>query len=593
MRTFQHKMKTLRRSFITSSSLNYITTESPGFFPATAGGKEDYTNKNNFCVLLLVKRFASQATRAKVTMRTPHAFGQVRGVASNTGGAANLRQQPDYNFNKKNTNTITSLDSQATSIINSYFYSINNSAEFSISADSSDIIQNVRSENKGSLVFPPFSSKTRLRMIKEESPNYNSNPNATMTKSPLVTEISKGNIQRRIFISKLSFNHSNSRHLVTIKLFYYIGSAEIPSYGVAPKKPATDKSQGAIFSTTRDKNKGGPYGENASMNRAFFVDGQSPVGKTLWQGKTPFATPFCPSPTEKLPEEINSHIKTIRDIIEKLYNKEVSLVITRTYYPYINSYILAQYLTHNAKTNTFVRFQGDIFARAKNALDSNSELRAPIVNSISQPISAINSNIAPANQQGEPFVVDVGISSPSFSGKKPGMAAYITGIKVQLSGRLTTEHVVPRITVKSKVLGSFLSETNNHKINVNLNSSTYPFSYVTDAAIAHEQNAYTVRENNKVLHPSEENKQNLTVMSNHKRTPQKGELVINNINVNKASPYPVSSFDDAIIPSISPISSSEAIITRVKQSIIIYNTSNIEYAKVTTKNRLGSFTIKV
>lgn len=145
------KMKTLPRFFTTSSSVNCVNSQgvsSGGFSnyaPFFLGEgqnsteKNNYTasrqqsGKNNFGLLFLVKRVNSLVTRKEVTICTSHAFGQVRGVASNTGGAANLRQQPEYNFNKNNSSTITSLDSQATSIINSYFYSINNSAEFSAS----------------------------------------------------------------------------------------------------------------------------------------------------------------------------------------------------------------------------------------------------------------------------------------------------------------------------------------------------------------------------------------------------------------------------------------------------------------------------
>lgn len=90
--------------------------------------------------------------------------------------------------------------------------------------------------------------------------------------------------------------------------------------------------------------------------------------------------------------------------IAQVYGKEVSLVFTRVYYPYINSSIFSQYLFHNSSANTFVHFQNAI------------------------------------------------LKYPSWHGKE--LPSYITGIKVEVSGRLTTERIIPRVTKKSMVFGS-------------------------------------------------------------------------------------------------------------------------------------------
>jgi hypothetical protein len=95
---------------------------------------------------------------------------------------------------------------------------------------------------------------------------------------------------------------------------------------------------------------------------------------------------------------------SLSDSLVAIYGKEVSLVFTRIHYPYLNSYIFAQYLAHNAPSNTFVHFQKSI-------------LRYPSRNASKLPAS-------------------------------------ICGIKIEVAGRLVTQAVVPRITKKSFQSGS-------------------------------------------------------------------------------------------------------------------------------------------
>ncbi|KAF7845997.1 hypothetical protein BT93_L5662 [Corymbia citriodora subsp. variegata] len=95
---------------------------------------------------------------------------------------------------------------------------------------------------------------------------------------------------------------------------------------------------------------------------------------------------------------------SLSDSLVSIYGKEVSLIFTRVHYPYLNSYIFAQYLAHNSPSNTFVRFQDSI------------------------------------------------LTYPSRNASK--LPASICGIKIEVSGRLVTEAVVPRISKKSYQYGS-------------------------------------------------------------------------------------------------------------------------------------------
>lgn len=92
-------------------------------------------------------------------------------------------------------------------------------------------------------------------------------------------------------------------------------------------------------------------------------------------------------------------------ILSTILEKEVEIRATRLFYPYMNSTILAHYLVKNSASNTFLHFQESI------------------------------------------------LSYPSFHASS--LPSSILGMKIQLAGRIITEAVVPRLTVKSSIVGSF------------------------------------------------------------------------------------------------------------------------------------------
>jgi len=97
----------------------------------------------------------------------------------------------------------------------------------------------------------------------------------------------------------------------------------------------------------------------------------------------------------------------LSSILSELFCKEVSLIITEIHYPYLNSTIFAKYLAHNSSTNTFVHFQDAI------------------------------------------------LTYPSKYSPPKSLLSHISGIKIELSGRLATQRVIPRVTKKSSLYGSF------------------------------------------------------------------------------------------------------------------------------------------
>lgn len=93
--------------------------------------------------------------------------------------------------------------------------------------------------------------------------------------------------------------------------------------------------------------------------------------------------------------------------LSDLFEKEVCFSVTKIHYPYLNANIFAQYLGHNSSSNTFVQYYKSI------------------------------------------------LTYPSLYVPSRPLVSYIRGIKIKVSGRLSTQRVIPRITTKSAIYGSF------------------------------------------------------------------------------------------------------------------------------------------
>nr|AUN28135.1 ribosomal protein S3 [Malassezia obtusa] len=106
----------------------------------------------------------------------------------------------------------------------------------------------------------------------------------------------------------------------------------------------------------------------------------------------------------------NDSIVPLSDALSLLFEKEINLKLIRVHYPYMNSMILAQYLLKNASTNTFLHFSEAILTYPSLSPDTYGTI----------------------NEDGS-YV----------------LPSYITGIRLELSGRLMTEQQIPRVTKKS------------------------------------------------------------------------------------------------------------------------------------------------
>lgn len=110
----------------------------------------------------------------------------------------------------------------------------------------------------------------------------------------------------------------------------------------------------------------------------------------------------------------NNTVNNLGETLSSLFERPVEVRLVKLHYPYVNSYILAQYIALNTQDYTLVQIVRRIFGSM-----------SP-VKSISD-ISTLSSNV------------------PS----------HIVGIKVRVSGRLATERSRPRQTVQTAQIGSF------------------------------------------------------------------------------------------------------------------------------------------
>lgn len=108
----------------------------------------------------------------------------------------------------------------------------------------------------------------------------------------------------------------------------------------------------------------------------------------------------------------NNTVNNLGDVLSEVFGRPVELRLVKLHYPYMDSYILAQFI-------------------AMNTLDYKFSLIT----------SKLLGQIKPVKNPGD--IVE------------PELPSYIVGLKVRVSGRLVTERAKPRKTVQTVLLGSF------------------------------------------------------------------------------------------------------------------------------------------
>ena len=145
--------------------------------------------------------------------------------------------------------------------------------------------------------------------------------------------------------------------------------------------------------------------------------------------------------------------------LSKLYGKSVELRPVRIHYPYLNSYILAQYVAFNIKSGNLNNISRNLFKKAK-LIKSNR---------ISKQLNLRSNNINNTPLLWKNFIK---YSSEILNPQ------YLTGIKLQISGRLSSRKSASRTRVVRKSIGTLrLSSCDS-----NIDASQFHFKTKNGAA---------------------------------------------------------------------------------------------------------------
>jgi ribosomal protein S3 len=125
--------------------------------------------------------------------------------------------------------------------------------------------------------------------------------------------------------------------------------------------------------------------------------------------------------------------------LSSLYGKPVEIRPVRIHYPYLNSYILAQYIALNIKAGRFNMVSRNLFKKAK----------------------LVKNNYITTNKSRNSFNNFIKYSQNFLNPQ------YITGIKLQISGRLSNRKAASRTRVVRKSIGTLSLNSNNSLIDAN------------------------------------------------------------------------------------------------------------------------------
>jgi hypothetical protein len=151
----------------------------------------------------------------------------------------------------------------------------------------------------------------------------------------------------------------------------------------------------------------------------------------------------------------NSTVNSLGEVLSKLYKRPVELRLVRLHYPYLNSFILAQYIAMNTRKYNFKAIMNSLFSAVRESV------------------------MAPSKEEG---------SSTS-------LPSQIVGLKVKISGRLATQRSVPRQTTQTAQIGSFSSSVVENKANMTSDAQGPVKGIVEHAAFTskNKKGAFTVK----------------------------------------------------------------------------------------------------
>lgn len=193
---------------------------------------------------------------------------------------------------------------------------------------------------------------------------------------------------------------TNNTRVASDIILNYFSCSSVSEKDVSNSSARSVKTSGTSNSTLGGSGSGGV--KALASKPVFSVSGNKVVVTTFY---------YLPHSGQSLS---SSSVNSLGEVLSKLFGQPVELRLVRLHYPYLNSHILAQYIAINSSKYNFTRIQRAIFSAVKSVR------------------------------------VDGATSSMDTL-----LPAYITGIKITISGRLATERSVPRQTEKTVQIGTF------------------------------------------------------------------------------------------------------------------------------------------
>lgn len=155
------------------------------------------------------------------------------------------------------------------------------------------------------------------------------------------------------------------------------------------------------------------------------------------------------------------NFKTIGYMLNQIFNKPVELELVPLRYPYHDSTILAQVIALNSKKYNFNRMMQKLFQKATIITKTYSSSAA------AQETGSELNKVAPS------LLTTQLDSGQNNDAKLISPVSQLTGIKVTIAGRLTTQRIVPKSTVKTAYKGQLSSTLGGKMSHKFIDSATY------------------------------------------------------------------------------------------------------------------------
>lgn len=162
---------------------------------------------------------------------------------------------------------------------------------------------------------------------------------------------------------------------------------------------------------------------------------------------------YSKKPAKKA-SNLNTELNQLIKLISRLLNLKIELKLNQLKYPYMDSYILAKFIALNTNKTRFRTIFWRVIDKSLTAKISPKSLWYQMWKNN----DSTTTNGGLSKEDTNFLTLKSDQKSVEIHKTNP---AILTGIKVQISGRLLTERVKPKLTINQKEMGGFKKTHNN------------------------------------------------------------------------------------------------------------------------------------